>query len=94
MTFVPTLDRVLVEPIEAETTTPGGIILSDRTQSKTLKGRVLSVGAGVYQDGKLISIRIPVGATVTFLRGAGVEIENGLAKNLLLREGDILGYAE
>lgn len=91
MSFQPTFDRILVDPIDAEKTTPGGIILSDRTQAKTQQGIVVSVGSGTYQNGQLIPVRIAVGSTVTFQRGAGLEIQDDVTKRLLLREGDILG---
>jgi chaperonin GroES len=91
MSFQPTFDRVLVDPIDAEQVSPGGILLSDRTQSKTQQGTVVSVGNGTYQNAQLIPVRITVGSIVTFQRGAGLELQDGATKRLLLREGDILG---
>lgn len=93
MSFQPTLDRVLVRPIEAATTTAGGIILADNySQSKTQQGDVLNVGPGVFQNAELAPVMIATGDVVTYLRGAGVEVTSDGEKLLLIREGDILGY--
>lgn len=93
MSFQPTLDRILVRPIEAAAVTAGGILLSENyTQSKTQQGEVLAIGLGVFQNGELIPVMVEVGDTVTYLRGAGVEVTSDNEKLLLIREGDILGY--
>lgn len=83
----------MVRPIEAATTTAGGILLADNySQSKTQQGLVLAVGCGVFQNGDLTPVMVEVGDTVTYLRGAGVEVTSDNEKLQLIREGDILGY--
>lgn len=92
MSFQPTLDRVLVRPIEAARTTAGGILLPDNSQQKLVQGEVVNVGFGTYQLGELVPVLLDAGDIVTYVRGSGVEVVSGTEKLLLLREGDILGY--
>ena len=83
--------RVVVEPIEQEEVTPGGIVLPETAKEKPQKGKVLSVGPGDRDDnGKRIALDVVVGDTVLFAKYSGTEIKIEGKKLLILRESDVL----
>ena len=87
----PLADRVLVEPIEDEEITPGGIVLPETAKEKPQRGKVLAVGPGGRdEDGKLITMEVKVGETVLFAKYAGTEIKMEGKKMLILRQSDLL----
>lgn len=87
----PLADRVLVEPIEDEEVTPGGIVLPETAKEKPQRGKVLAVGPGGRdEDGKLITMEVKVGETVLFAKYAGTEIKVEGKKRLILRQSDLL----
>lgn len=88
-------DRVVVEPIEQEDVTLGGIVLPDTAKEKPQKGVVLSVGAGARdENGKRIAMDVAVNDTVLFAKYAGTEIKVEGKKYLILRESDLLAIIE
>jgi chaperonin GroES len=91
-TIRPLDDRVVVEPLEAEDKTPGGILLPDTAKQKPQRGRVLAVGPGKLQekDGKRSPVDVKVGDEVIYGRYAGNEIELNGKDLKILRESDIL----
>ncbi|MEL7499601.1 MAG: co-chaperone GroES [Planctomycetota bacterium] len=84
-------DRVVVEPMAAEETTAGGIVLPDAAQEKPQRGTVIAVGPGKLLDsGERGELSVGVGDEVIFGKYGGTEIEvNGLEVKIL-RESDIL----
>ena len=87
----PLADRVLVEPIEDEEITPGGIVLPETAKEKPQRGKVLAAGPGGRdEDGKLITMEVKVGETVLFAKYAGTEIKMEGKKMLILRQSDLL----
>ncbi|BAJ64692.1 MULTISPECIES: co-chaperone GroES [Anaerolinea] len=87
--------RVVVEPIESEDVTPGGIVLPETAKEKPQKGKVLSVGPGDRDDkGNRISMDVKVGDVVLFAKYAGTEIKVDGKKLLILRESDLLAIVE
>ncbi len=87
----PLEDRVVVEPLEAEEKTSGGILLPDTAKEKPQRGRVLAVGIGKLQDdGKRLPVSVAVGDEVLYGRYAGNEIEHGGKDIKIMRESDIL----
>jgi len=83
--------RVVVEPIEQEEVTPGGIVLPETAKEKPQKGIVLSVGDGERDDeGKRIPMDVKVADTVLYAKYSGTEIKLDGKKLLILREADIL----
>jgi chaperonin GroES len=87
--------RVVVEPIESEDVTPGGIVLPETAKEKPQKGKVLSVGPGDRDDkGNRISMDVKVGDVVLFAKYAGTEIKVEGKKLLILRESDLLAIVE
>ena len=88
----PLEDRVVVEPLEAEEKTKGGILLPDSAREKPQRGRVLAIGAGkVLEDGKRQAMTVVIGDEVLYGRYAGNDVEIGDKKELkIMRESDIL----
>ncbi len=83
--------RVVIEPLESEEVTAGGIVLPETAKEKPQKGKVLSVGPGVRDEaGKRIQMDVNVGDTVLFAKYAGTEIKVDGKKLLILRESDLL----
>lgn len=83
--------RVVVEPLEQEEVTAGGIVLPETAKEKPQKGTVLSVGPGDRDDdGKRIAMDVKVGDTVLYAKYGGTEIKIDGKKLLILRESDLL----
>jgi len=84
-------DRVVVEPLEAEEKTAGGILLPDTAKQKPQRGRVLAVGPGKLRDnGERSALAVTKGDEVIYGRYAGSDIEVDNREIKILREGDIL----
>ncbi len=84
-------DRVVVEPLAAEETTAGGIVLPDNAQEKPQRGTVVAVGPGKLLDsGERGDLSVSVGDEVIFGKYGGTEIEIDGADVKILRESDIL----
>lgn len=95
MSLKPLGNRVVVEPIEQEEVTAGGIVLPETAKEKPQKGKVLSVGPGDRdEDGKRIPMDVEAGNTVLFAKYAGTEIKIDGKKLLILRESDLLAIVE
>ncbi len=91
MKIRPLDDRVVVEPLEAEEKTAGGILLPDTAKQKPQRGRVLAVGPGKLLDsGKRSAVAVAKGDEVLYGRYAGNDIEVERKEIKILRESDIL----
>jgi chaperonin GroES len=87
----PLEDRVVVEPLEAEEKTAGGILLPDTAREKPQRGRVLAVGPGkVLDDGKRQPMAVAVGDEVLYGRYAGNEVKVHDKDLKIMRESDLL----
>lgn len=87
--------RVVIEPLEQEEVTAGGIVLPETAKEKPQKGVVLSVGPGDRdEDGKRIAMDVKEGDTVLFAKYAGTEIKIDGKKLLILRESDLLAIVD
>ncbi|MBX3006144.1 MAG: co-chaperone GroES [Anaerolineales bacterium] len=87
----PLADRVLVEPIEDEEITAGGIVLPETAKEKPQRGKILAAGPGGRDDdGKVIPMEVSVGDTVLFAKYAGTEIKVEGKKLMILRQSDLL----
>lgn len=88
-------NRVVVEPLEQEEVTTGGIVLPETAKEKPQRGKVLSVGPGERdEDGDRIPLDVATGDTVLFAKYAGTEIKVDGKKLLILRESDLLAIVE
>ena len=84
-------DRVVVEPLEADEKTAGGILLPDTAKQKPQRGRVLAVGPGkMLEDGKRAKVSVTKGDEVLFGRYGGTDIQVDQKEIKILRESDIL----
>ena len=87
----PLADRVVVEPLEAEETTSGGIVIPDTAKEKQQKGKVIAVGKGrVSDEGKVTPLEVKVGDQVIYGRYSGTEIKIGGCDYLIVKEEDIM----
>ena len=87
----PLEDRVVVEPLEAEEKTAGGILLPDTAKQKPQRGRVLAVGPGKLNDnGQRTAVSVSTGDEVLYGRYAGNDIQVERKEVKILRESDIL----
>lgn len=87
--------RVVVEPMEQEEVTAGGIVLPETAKEKPQKGVILSAGPGDRdEEGKRIPMDVKVGDTVLYAKYGGTEIKIDGKKLLILRESDLLAIVE
>jgi chaperonin GroES len=87
--------RVIVEPIEQEEMTAGGIILPETAKEKPQEGKILAAGPGERdEDGKRIPMEVGVGDRVLYAKYSGTEVKMEGKKVLILREADILAVVE
>ena len=82
----PLADRVLVEPLEAETKTASGIIIPDTAKEKPQKGNIVSVGPGTKEN----AVTLKVGMTVLYGKYSGTELKLEGKDYLIMKESDIL----
>ena len=95
MPIRPLQDRVLLERVESETKTAGGIILPDAAQEKPQEAVVIAVGSGYRaEDGKVTPLDVKVGDRVMFAQWGGTEIKSEGKDLLILKESDILAIVE
>lgn len=88
----PLHDRVLVERLEQEEKTAGGIIIPDAAKEKAQTGKVVAIGNGrVLNDGSVAPLAVKAGDIVFFGKYAGTEAGK---EHVILREDDILGVVE
>ena len=92
MNLKPLGDRLIVEPLDEEQTTIGGIVLPDTAQEKPQRGTVLAVGPGARNTdtGEHIPMDVVEGDVVVYSKYGGTEIKVGADEYLILRESDVL----
>ena len=87
--------RVIVEPIEQEEMTAGGIILPETAKEKPQEGKILAAGPGERdENGARIPMEVKVGDKVLYAKYSGTEVKVDGKKLLILRESDILAIVE
>ena len=87
--------RVIVEPIEQEDITAGGIILPETAKEKPQEGKILAAGPGDRdEDGNRIAMEVKVGDKVLYAKYSGTEVKVDGKKLLILKENDILAVVE
>ena len=93
--FTPLSDMVLIERLEAETTTPGGIHLPNRVVEKSNRGKVISVGKGkVLDDGLIRKMEVKKGDLVLFSPSKVAEIKIDGKPYLIMSESSIIAVVE
>ncbi|MEE8499397.1 MAG: co-chaperone GroES [Kiloniellales bacterium] len=92
MQFRPLHDRVVVEPLEQEETTAGGIIVPDTVKEKPMEGKILAIGPGTRgEDGTLQPLDVKKGDTIFYGKYSGTEVKIDDKEVLIMRESDIMG---
>jgi chaperonin GroES len=95
MNIRPLHDRIIVERVEEETKTAGGLFIPDTAKEKPQQGKVIAVGKGkVTEDGKLLGMDVKVGDRILFGKYSGTEIKIEGKEYLMMREDDVLGVIE
>jgi chaperonin GroES len=95
MKFRPLHDRVVVERIDPEAKSAGGIIIPDTAQEKPSQGEIIAVGPGGRdENGKLIPLDIKVGDRVLFGKWSGTEVKLDGQELLIMKESDIMGVLQ
>jgi chaperonin GroES len=95
MNLKPLADRIVVEPIEQEEVTAGGIILPETAKEKPQQGTVIAAGPGrTDEDGNRVAMEVKVGDRVLYAKYSGTEIKLDSKKVLILRESDVLAIVE
>jgi len=92
MSIKPLSDRVIVEPLEAEEKTAGGIYIPDNAKEKPQKGKIIAAGPGKASDtsGELIKMEVKKGDSVLYGKYSGTEVSVDGKDYLIMRESDIL----
>jgi chaperonin GroES len=95
MKFRPLHDRVIVQRVEADAKSVGGIIIPDTAQEKPSQGEIIAVGSGGRDEsGKLIPIDLKAGDRVLFGKWSGTEVKLDGVDYLIMKESDIMGVLE
>jgi chaperonin GroES len=95
LSLKPLGDRVVVEPIEQDEVTAGGIVLPETAKEKPQQGMVLAIGPGARdEDGEHIEMDVKVGDKVLYAKYSGTEFKVDGKKLLILRESDLLAIIE
>ena len=95
MKFRPLHDRVVIERIDADTKSAGGILIPDSAQEKPSQGEIVAVGPGGRDEaGKLIPIDLKKGDRVLFGKWSGTEVKIDGKDLLIMKESDIMGVLQ
>jgi chaperonin GroES len=95
MKIRPLADKVLVQRLEAENKTAGGIVLPDAAKEKPQRGKVVAVGTGkVLDDGTVRKLEVAKGDMVLFTSYAGTEVKIDGKEHLIMSESDIMAIIE
>lgn len=94
MKIKPLHDRVIVKRLAEEEKTKGGIIIPDSAKETQAEGKIISVGPGRREDGKIHPLDVKANDRVIFSKYAGTEIKVEGEEFLIMKEEDILGIVE
>jgi chaperonin GroES len=87
-------DRIIVKRVAEESKSKGGIIIPDTAKEKPQEGRVVAVGPGRNEDGKVIKLDVKAGDRILFGKYSGTEIKLDGEEHIIMREEDVLGVIE
>ena len=95
MNLKPLHDRVLVERVDQEDKTKGGIIIPDTAQEKPMEGKVLAAGSGARnENGQVVALDVKKGDRILFGKWSGTEVKVDGKELLIMKESDIMGIIE
>ena len=90
----PLEDRIVVQAVEAETTTASGLVIPDTAKEKPQEGHVLAVGPGRFEDGNRVPLDVKVGDKVLYSKYGGTEVKYSGEEYLVLSARDVLAVIE
>ena len=90
----PLEDRIVVQAVEAETTTASGLVIPDTAKEKPQEGTVLAVGPGRFEDGARVPLDVKVGDKVLYSKYGGTEVKYSGEEYLVLSARDVLAVLE
>lgn len=92
MKLKPLHDRVLVERVEQDVKSAGGIIIPDTAQEKPMEGKIIAVGSGTRsEDGKITPLDVKAGDRILFGKWSGTEVTIDGKELIIMKESDIMG---
>ncbi len=95
MSLRPLQDRILVERVEEDEKTKGGIIIPDTAKEKPAEGKVVAAGNGrIGEDGKALPMELKVGDRILFSKYGGTDVKIDGNDYLIMRQDDVLGVVE
>ena len=95
MKIRPLADKVLVQRLEAENKTAGGIVLPDTAKEKPQRGKIVSVGEGrLLDDGTRKKMQVKKGDVVLFTSYAGTDVKIDGKEYVIMDESDIMAVIE
>ncbi|MEV5825603.1 MULTISPECIES: co-chaperone GroES [Actinomadura] len=95
VTLKPLEDRIVVQPLEAETTTASGLVIPDTAKEKPQEGTVVAVGPGRVDDkGDRVPVDVKVGEVVLYSKYGGTEVKYNNEEYLVLSARDVLAVIE
>ena len=94
MKLKPLADRVVIQSLESEEVTKGGIVLPGTAKEKPQMAEVLAVGPGGVVDGKEVAMHVKVGDKVIYSKYAGTEVKLDGSEYIVVRQSDILSVVE
>ena len=94
MKLRPLADRVVIQSLESEEVTKGGIVLPGTAKEKPQMAEVLAVGPGGVVDGKEVTMHVKVGDKVIYSKYAGTEVKLDGSEYIVVRQSDILAVVE
>ena len=95
MKFKPLHDRVLIEVLDGDEKTAGGIIIPDTAKEKPQEGKVVAIGSGIKtEDGKVLPVDVNVGDKVLFGKWSGTEVKIDGKEYSIMKESDIMGITK
>lgn len=95
MSLRPLHDRIIVERLQEDTKTAGGIIIPDSAKEKPQRGKVVAVGKGkIAEDGSIRALDVKAGDTILFGKYSGTEVKIDSQERLIMREDDVLAVIE
>ena len=90
----PLEDRIVVQAVEAETTTASGLVIPETAKEKPQEGVVLAVGPGRFEDGARVPLDVKVGDKVLYRKYGGTEVKYSGEEYLVLSARDLLAVVE
>ena len=91
----PLHDRVIIQRLEAETRSAGGIVIPDSAAEKPIRGKVVAVGKGkILENGNVRALDVKVGDHILFGKYSGTEVKVDGEEYLVMREEDVMAVLE